>query len=335
MKVGSLVFATDQGLGYLAKDFFDHGVVTDPVVVVHGKRQDHFEWYPNAPILHSLKEWADAVSWIIDDVDVMLFFETPFVWELIHSCRSRGIKTILMSMHECMPRELPAMPDLLACPSALDYQLYQRKGFKNIARINVPVPDWVTWRKRDRAEVFVHNAGNGGLKGRNGTKEFLVARRLVASSGLCSRCICYSQVPLAIEEGIAWITDRKPEHRYDGDVFVFPEKFNGLSLPLQEAFASGMLVMATDRFPNNRWLPVAPLIPCFEQVEDCISARLEPFDSAVVTPQAIAACIDFWHGKDISHYSELGRQFREDMSWAKQKPKWDQLIEDVVKGRLL
>ena len=46
-----------------------------------------------------------------------------------------------------------------------------------------------------------------------------------------------------------------------GDVFLFPDKFNGLSLPLQEAYASGMAVMSTGRYPASQWLPNDPMIP--------------------------------------------------------------------------
>src|SRR5262245_44007626 len=119
MKVGSLVFATDQGLGYLAKDFFDNGVVTDAMMVAHGRREEHPEWFPGCGRLGSLSD-KHRTREFCRHQDLMLFFETPFDWELISFCREEKIPTVIMPMHECMPAQIPAQPDLWLCPSELD-----------------------------------------------------------------------------------------------------------------------------------------------------------------------------------------------------------------------
>lgn len=48
---------------------------------------------------------------------------------------------------------------------------------------------------------------------------------------------------------------------YDGGVLVLPRKYGGLCLPINEAIASGMPVIATDISPNNTWLPKEWLVP--------------------------------------------------------------------------
>jgi hypothetical protein len=114
-------------------------------------------------------------------------------------------------------------------------------------------------------------------------------------------------------------------HHYDelfseGDTFIFPESFNGLSLPLQEAYSAGMCVMATDRFPMNTWLPREPLIPVEKYRRDNVGGSCVEFDRAVIEPRLIAATIDNWYGRDISHLSSSGRDWAAEHSWEKLKP---------------
>ena len=69
-RIGAIVLATDQGLGYLAKAFYDNGLITDVYVWPHSSRKPHYEWYPI------------RVS-IVDDLlecDSLLFFEEVFDW---------------------------------------------------------------------------------------------------------------------------------------------------------------------------------------------------------------------------------------------------------------
>lgn len=327
MKIGSLIFATEQGLGYLARDFVKHGVVTDVMIVNHGRRTTHAEWYPGAPVIHSLSGGREAAFEFCKNMDVMLFFETPFIWELLPYCREHGIKTILIPMFECEPKVLPAEPDLFICPSLLDLQYYPNRS------VFIPVPVEVPWKQRREAKVFVHNAGNGGLKGRNGTAELMEALWLcncLKGSGDARFIIRWQEkLPDVGPRGdlagrITWHNGTVPaEQLYDeGDVFIFPEKFDGLSLPLQEAFAAGMLVMGADRFPMNTWLPKEPLIPISGTKRSNISPRCLDFDEAIVDPKAIAATIDRWYGQDITAYSDAGRQWAEETSWDVLKPRY-------------
>jgi len=369
-RVGSLVFDTTQGLSILAKAFYDHGVVTDVCVVEHGSRPSNRDWYPGKLRVGDLRS-SDSLNLLKGFCllqDVMLFFETPFLWPLIDYCRSRGVKTVLMPMYECMPKILPAQPDLFLCPSLLDLSYYPGEyeykfrvnpGLKEeillgypsgtvtmdsgkVLRksIYIPVPVEVPWRQRTRAEVFVHNAGHGGLKGRNGTKELVEALWHVKSKATI--VIHTQEFNLEWERKVAEHSGRVDVHYSagtkdytklwdDGDVFVFPEKFNGLSLPLQEARAAGMLVMGTDRFPMNMWLPRESLIPARAIRAGCnISPRLNDFDEAVIEPQDLARHIDEWYGRDITGYSLQGKRWAEDNSWEVLGPKYREVLESLV-----
>ena len=93
---------------------------------------------------------------------------------------------------------------------------------------------------------------------------------------------------------------------------MFPEKYNGLSLPLQEAYASGMLVMAGNRYPLNTWLPESPLIPVHAYETLDMEVTLE---SAMYQPGVIARHIDNWFDAPISAFSEAGKSWGEEHSW--------------------
>jgi glycosyltransferase involved in cell wall biosynthesis len=162
------------------------------------------------------------------------------------------------------------------------------------------------------------------LGGRNGTREVTQAMQYVKSP---IKLIIRSQVP--IQE----INDPRIEYRIgtfediwnEGDVFLFPEKFNGLSLPLQEAYASGMLVMAGNRHPMNLWLPNEPLIPIKHFKRNRISVE---FDEAIYDPIQIAETIDLWYNKNIESFSLLGKKWGQENSWDVLKAKYLKILEN-------
>ncbi len=300
--IGSIVLATEQGLGYLAKSFYDNGVLDVVCVHQHSTRKNHYEWYPN----HCSEQE------LLEKCDTLIFFETPFNWKIIVEARNRGIKTILIPMYECTRYPFPYEPDEVWSPSALDHQFY---GEKSTRQITIPVD--VPWKLRKMAHTFVHNAGNGGLGGRNGTREVIEAMKYVKKP---------VKLIVRVQEGDIKTDDPRIEIRKgtfddiwsEGDIFIFPEKFNGLSLPLQEAYASGMLVMAGSRFPMTEWLPLLPLIPVDSYKKETIAVQ---FDCATYDPKTIAKIMDYWYNKKISRFSVMGKHWAEENSWTKFKEK--------------
>ncbi len=328
MRVGSLVFSTNQGLGVLAKSFFDNGIVTDALVVRHGRRPENPDWFPDQQRLNNVNDLQTICKWIESrKIELMLFFETPFNWQIIDWCRDKGIKTVLIPMFECEPKVLPYQPDFFICPSLLDLQYYPDNS------IFIPVPvENVPWRQREKAEIFVHNAGHGGLKGRNGTSELLAAMEYVQSP---IKLIVRSQESLPNLKIDRRVNVRLGTCDYqdlwnEGDVFIFPEKFNGLSLPLQEARASGMLVMCGRRFPMITWLPNAPLIHVSGVQISNVSSRCNDFEEAIISPRGIAKTIDEWYGKDITDYSLSGKEWAQENSWEALKSRYTQALEGVL-----
>ena len=336
MRVGTVNYATDQGLGILVKSFYDAGIVTDVFIVEHSEYLSNFDWYPDAPsapVKSLLTRRGVGVHNFVRQMDVMLFFETPFDWSLLPFCKANHIPTALMPMYECMPKVLPHQPDKFICPSLLDLQYYPDNG------VFIPVPVDVEWRQRTDANQFVHNAGHLGLKGRNGSLELLQAMRhvksplelLVRSQTAEMEAIVKNVPEIESDERITVKVGSVPygELWSAGDVLVHPEKFNGLSLPLQEARAAGMMVMSTNRFPANEWLPNDPLIPVESFFRSSVSGSRLEFEQANVTPEDIAITMDEWFGSDISEYSLAGKEWAETMSWKALKPRYMEVLESL------
>ena len=331
MRCGAIIYATEQGLGYLAKSFHDAGVINRVLIFKHphGDRPTKTEWYPEGtPVMDRRpfhNNYPRQTEAFLLDVDVVLFFETPFDWEFVRLCKEQGKKTALVTMYEWYLQAPPHRIDTLLCPSLLDLDYFPRGEF-------IPVPTDVPWVVRTRAHRFLHNAGHIGCRGHKGTLELLQAMQYVKSPlEMTIRCqdaqglqkLINSVPGIDKDNRINWVYKSVPyDQLFDPshDVYVAPEKFNGLSLPLQEAYASGMLVITTDRYPANTWLPTQPMIPpSRSRRAQTMRGHLE-FDEVIVDPQNIAQVLDTWHGQNIVEYSRKGKEWAKANSWDALKP---------------
>mgnify|MGYP001562635710 CR=1 FL=1 len=333
MRIGTFAYNTSRGLGHLAHDFYRHGLLTDVLVVRHPGVPANADWYPGAPEvpLRGIANHADTLCDFVRGKDAMLFFETPFHWPILDYCREIGVKTFLVTMHECHPKHRPE-PYRYLCPSLLDMEYFGSNG--TLVQLPVEYP----WRLRAAAETFVHNGGYLGLKGsdghnREGTTTLIEAMAHVTSPAkLILRC--QENVPdkwRRMAEADPRIDYRPEAVPYadlyaTGDVCVGAQKWNGCSLPLQEAFASGMLVMNTDRFPMNTWLPREPLIPVAGTTRHQIGGAYLEFEESLIDPKAIAAKIDAWYGKDVREFSRRGKAWSIQNSWEALLPAWKEAL---------
>jgi hypothetical protein len=303
---GAVVFAVESGLGRQAKQFYDHGIFDVALIQKHSSYVEHPEWY---------KQRAKNYDELLEKCSEIWFFETPFDWSYIIKARNKSVKTVLVAMYECTQSPLPYFPDVILGGSVLETEFFNAK------HINVPVPDEVKWKQRKKAEIFVHNAGHGGLHGRNGTQELVKAMEFVKSPIELLIRTQYDNVKTNDPRIKVQVGDLPYEELFSvGDVFIYPDKFGGSCLPLQEAFASGMMTMASNRHPSNLWLPTEPLIP----IKGYEKKRIyREFDAAIVDPVDIAKNIDYWYGKDISKFSKQGKEWGKLNSWGNLKKQYE------------
>lgn len=328
MKIGSIIFATQSGLGILAKDFYDNGIITDVLVVEHGK-YDNMDWYKDSYVIKNHTVTNDDKNIIFDfvkNVDCLFLFETNFFPEILEAAKQYKKKIILMPMYESSI--FPILADLYLCPSILDSDYYRYMyPDHHIDTITVPVNSNIQWKERTIVKKFIHNAGNGSFNDRNGTNCIFESLQYVKSP---------IELVVRTQKDIENINDSRVnivndtltynELWSEGDVFLFPERFNALSLPIQEAYASGMLVMAGNRYPINNWIPNLPLIPPESYVIE--QNNNIQYQSAIYNPKTVAKFIDNWYGKNIKIYSNLGKQWKEKNSWKTLK---QQYIDKIVK----
>ena len=335
-------------------------------------RENHPEWYKSgnmvSPESGSVSKLLKRRGKFID---VLMAWETFFDWTALATCREMGIKTVLVPMHEWFPKKAPDMPDLFACPSKLDFFYfadlpYTREvslqwaesatrstppfaifqgGYTGTKASFTPIPvDPSTWKQRTTALRFLHNAGNVGHRWHKGTLELLQAvplvknpdfRLTVRGQDVEELNKVLKQVPEACKDPRLTIElgEVPYEKLWDGfDVYIAPEKQNGLSLPLQEARAAGLVVMTSDRFPHNDWLPREYLIPVSRYERANVGSSYLDFDSAVVEPADIAVKIDEVFGRDIEAYSENIYGWALQNSWQALKPKWLEVLSNLVEG---
>lgn len=329
--------------------------------------QDWYPDAPRVP-LRGIHSHVGSVQDFCRGKDVMLFFETPFHWPLLAWCRQNRIRTFLVTMYECTPRhharpDVYLCPSVLDLDVFADHgeeveaardigpghvvgptfnTLWKDRPGRDGARaVWVQLPVEYPWRLRERAEHFVHNGGylgvrtrQGGVQ-REGTTTLIEAMRHVKSPirltvRVQENVSSEHQLVCAGDSRIRYVPSTVPYQELygEGDVCVGAQRWNGCSLPLQEAFASGMLVMNTDRYPMNTWLPNEPLVPVRNWIKGVsIGGTYMTFDEAAVHPEDLAAKIDEWYGRDITHFSRWGLKWAEKNSWKALLPYWRKVLE--------
>jgi hypothetical protein len=336
--VGSIVYSNNTGLGVMARDFYENGLIDRVIIQPTDKEpiiQDRFHdliVYPQGDLEGFLK-----------DIDILLILEQylPYAygWKgisqyyTLDKIKEIGKRIVLIPMHECTHPGYYQYADCVICPSLLEFDLCEQLCPKTPhVFIPVPAPHNIEWVLRTKAQIFTHNAGYCS-NFRNGTKEILEAMQYVDSPILLSiraqggrpelehLIMTHAQHDIRI---IPQIGELSESDLYVGDVFLFPEKYNGSSLPIQEAFSAGMPIMAGDRYPINTWLPKELLIPVTSY--DSMGDGAVVYQSANISPKDLAKMVDLWYNKDISNLSLQGKAWAEENSWKKLKPVYEKYI---------
>lgn len=256
----------------------------------------------------------------LNGLDTLFCIETPYDWSLLERAQKKHVRTVLRINYEYLPDPMTSWPDILIAP--IDW--YQPPG-----TIILPFPvnrERFPFRKRTHAHTFIHIAGHVGLFGRNGTNEVLQAIPLVKSD---VKFIIYSQKKLnriddpRVEWRINDVADNSVLYQ-EGDVMVFPRRYGGQALPLNEALSVGMPVMMTDMRPQNAFLPRELLIP-YQNLEEKVCLD-RPIECAVVEPACIAERIDELANRDISALSEWANSYAESISWKTLLPRYLEIL---------
>lgn len=315
----------NSGLATLAREFARHLKPHKVLLVENGVFQTFPERYSEIP--NRVGMTKENLEWFYEGTTSILSFETFYDWMMIKRTRELGIKTILYTMCEMSRESFPLMPDVLLCPSKLDYDIFKHR--ENAVFVPVPVAtDRLEWRAREEAKVFIHTASHGGVNGRKGTGLLLEAMNHAKSN---IKLIIYSWQPFTS-------TDPRVEVRVknflnywecweEGDVLIYPQGANGICLPIIEAMSSGMGVITTDQYPFNEYMYRPYLFKPQGFVKRSLGKGLIPVDDPVLDPVILAAKIDEVAGQDLREASWYGKKWAQENSWEKLGPE----IEKICK----
>jgi len=332
IKIGLVARADNSGLGTLSRSFYKNLLIDKVLVVYNNAYPFEPEIYQN-PIVcqHGMAPSLEEIKEFLKDLDLVITFETPYNWNLFSEARKRGVKTVLIPNYEWLPQTLPVVPDLFLCPSKLDYEEVKNNTatVSEVKYLPMPIDDeLIPYKVREKAEVFLFNNGHGGHMGRNSARELFEAISLVKED---VKFKIHSQVYFD-----SVINDSRVEIIYgeipygelfqEGDVFLYPHKFDGLSLPIQEVLLAGMPVISTDIYPHNEYLPKDWLFKPEAMTKIYVKRQI---DMAIINPVKLAEKITEWCHRDIKKESEKARKIGEQFLWKKLKPKYLQVFQSL------
>lgn len=355
-KVSAIVRSDACGLGTLSRMFSDYLGFHRTLSIARHKGGAWPEWYGQNNREANDGLTPEDIAWACEGADVLLSFETWYGERTPAIAKALGVKTALMPMYECCPLRGSGLEDtdLAICPSNLDlFEANCTPGLSQAVKDVLPVPfdtARIPFRQRERALTFLHNAGHGGIGGRNSTLEVLEAWRYVKSPAKLIVRVqpgMSMQVEAPKDSRISFV-ECNPENYWElfdeGDVLLHPTKWDALSLPIQEALTAGMPVMTTRYWPfcnehigldcRMGWLPhsiQAMAIP----VDRCQRMSVcRPINVYYTSPLAIAAQVELIYGRQIDEESRYARQTAECWSWEELRKSYDNLFYRLASNQL-
>lgn len=334
MNIGIIGRADRTGLGVETEEFVRHfpeaRVLIAKMPVREAENRPYYdlnlENLPNAQVCELPLTRRQIVAFLTG-LDILFTIETPYNAETFKIAREMGVKTVLRVNFEWLEK-YQSNPDLFLAPSLWRFGEYPEPK----AYLPFPIAtDRLPFKVRKKAKTFVHLAGNckAGYD-RNGTDAFLKAIPLVKNQNI--KFIIKSQVPIdslrdkRVKVIVQDLDNYWENWEGEGDVLVMPRRYAGQSLPLNEAMASGLAIMATDMSPQNEFLPKKLLIPVRDTKTIAIKQLVEV---AELNPRDIASKIDEIAETDIEIYSRISHHIAQQWSWDNLKPKYLKIFNNL------
>lgn len=300
--------AEDRGLGNLTWELHrnlgpDRTLVMDLGPLARGFPM-HPERYGPCVIVpwdgHPLSElWERHIRGWLEGIDVLYSAETFYDWRIVDWARDAGVATVLHVMPEFWPGQLDGrpMPDVIWAPTT--WRLDQLPAATRLVPVPVALDRFVHWDNPSPVDGplrVLHVAGHKAAADRNGTQ--LVTRALPAIRGPVHLTIAGQdgRLPSTGPRGRGAVTvavrSRSVANYWelyrDQDVLLLPRRYGGLSLPVQEGLAAGLVPILPDVSPNGDW--PAMLTPATERGQIATAAGVIPLASS--RPADLAAAVD-------------------------------------------
>lgn len=336
MKVGLVARSESRGIGIMTADFFREMAPTKTLVVDMGPLArgfaTHPDWYPGAttvPFVDGLLPERECRDWL-DGLDCVYGVETWYDQRFPAWAAEAGVATCLHVMAEFYRPEME--PTVCWAPTSWRLDLLPE------STVIVPVPVEVRpppnpRQTGDRLRV-VHVAGHRAAMDRNGTTIVATALPRVRRPMHVTIWCQDRRLPtirggegVKVVRNLGGVTDRWA--MFDGaDLLVMPRRYGGLSLPVQEAMASGVGVLMTDCAPNRDW-PVWPLRCSIGSTIATPGGEIDLFDA---DPRKLAADLNWLadHPEEVAVLREESRGWAARHTWEVLRPVYEQRLAEAV-----
>jgi len=289
------------GLGNLTWEFWRHVRPAATVVMqfgpkarggeyperYHGDLHEGQEVYFNTPGKVVL---GDAQArWLIENSDVIYSAETFYSPVFAAAASKAGVPTVLHSMPELYrPAEGGSH---VWVPT--DWELSRMPPGTDVVRVPVATDRFRTRPAEGPVDTFVHMAAPAMLD-RNGTAIVLSALGKVRTR---FRMVLLhpATAPPAKVGNVTVETRGETEHYWESwadesfGALVLPRRYAGLSLPMQEAHAAGLPIVASNLSPQNAWPGILPVQVSKSKPAQMAGGTFPVWDMA---PARLAAALD-------------------------------------------
>ena len=329
LRIGLIVRTENCGLGTLSWEFANHLKPTKVLMLSNGVFQPFPDRYSQFDSKQTVvgKVTEQDMDWLVDGIDVLVGIETFYEYALIRKARAKGVKTALVTMFEMTESQPEEKPDLYICPSKLDYDVMPNP------KVYLPIPfntDRLVWRQRKTATTFVCRASHGGVNGRKGVGLLIEATKYLQRN---VKIIISTWQNIRVYDPRVQVKLINYKNYWqcwqEGDVVIHPQDYNGICLPVQEAFVSGLGVLTTDIYPFNEYLPKRLMYKHRGLYKTRASANLLEVDAAKIDARDIAAKIDEIAGTDITQESLAGKKYAEENSWKVLLPQYLKALTEL------
>lgn len=322
--------ADDGGLGTVCWEFARH-LHPAKALVAHTRHMTRNQAVPERIGAHSGEMRCcpgppshDDLRWLLDGIDVVYSAETWYSTALASLAARSGVRTVLHTMPEYYLGE-PA--DVLLAPTPWRLDLLPAEA--QVLPVPVATDRFVV---RDVRSVKTLYTLDGGLThDRNGAALTLAAVALMREP--VRLLVRSTDEPRTEQHGDAEVTWLGP---YVGpyyeawpelaDALVLPRRYAGLCLPMQEAAALGLPIVALDVAPTNEWLPKHAMLPATGT--ERVRMRGGTIDVAAAEPAALAERLDelVHMGGFAPRLSKASRDWAASISWARWLAEYETLL---------
>lgn len=278
LNIGFVSIWFERGQSYVTKTIRDALAKEHDTFVfartggVYGKPMLDTSGVWNVPRLTTYPEYTIPAGviqkWIQENRLDAVIFNEEYDWDLVRAARETGVKILTyLDYYKDDWKPFMSLYDAVLCSTKRTYELV--KGFCRAYYMGWAVDTELFHPVDDDGSrhTFFHNAGWLGINYRKMTPAAIVAFDAISRHLHDVTLFVHSQAELGMlpPEIVKIIQENHrityhvetlsaPGLYHKGRILLFPTKLEGLGLPLFEALASGLPVIATDAPPMNEFI---------------------------------------------------------------------------------